>query len=569
LSDSSDDKPKVSLDTADLKARLGLKRRVKASTDSGVEPAVAEARRKAEAEHSQAGVAEEEFTFMGQDNTPPPQPLPEKEVQGYIDFEGRKKSMLVPLVIGLVALAGVAFVLGNIFGTASQENEIRDGFIQEARDKYQAFAAVKPKDGDKTKLERWMAMSERLNQLNDVLQKMTSGYGISSVHDQIETLAQDEAKQDRVALLTKEFLGLQEELKAMKRDKIFFSASSLLGKSVQNPVLMVKVAEFATQTEVFQADLDEQLRRLRKVGKKYASARVELFRRNLAGEFANKRLLAKPENEPVILPSWTLSVPDVKATATCSGDKGNLRDPKACGACCKTQLGAKLFDVGFDVRKECVCEVESAKREACRNANPENKITALPCPSGYTCVEGDDGKGKCGAQVPGTLGRFVALYEKQHPRKRGAKWYRSVVNENNEVRDRINNSVARVDWAGVTTSAQRAYAIEVQRDRYQLALNALSSLATKAKTARWLGKNGLRETLNEWACKAGTANVGEPDAFFDCDGVEAKSLEEGMKQKRSESKAAFEKLVREAAQAKEAPPKAKAEKAEPAKKDAK
>ena len=74
LSDSSDDKPKVSLDTADLKARLGLKRRVKATTDSGVDASVAEARRKAEAEHSQAGTAEEEFTIMGQDNTPAPQP---------------------------------------------------------------------------------------------------------------------------------------------------------------------------------------------------------------------------------------------------------------------------------------------------------------------------------------------------------------------------------------------------------------------------------------------------------------------------------------------------------------
>jgi hypothetical protein len=567
LSDSSDDKPKVSLDTADLKARLGLKRRVKASTDSGVEPAVAEARRKAEAEHSQAGVAEEEFTFMGQDNTPPPQPLPEKEVRGYIDFKGRKKSMLVPLTIGLVILAAVAFMLGNIFGTATQENEIRDGFIQEARDKYQGFAAVKPKDGDKTKLERWMSMSERLNQLNDVLQKMTSGYGLSSVYDQIETLAQDEAKQDRVALLTKEFMGLKADLIAMKRDKIFFSASSMLGQSVQNPVLMVKVAEFATQTEVFQAALDEELRRLRKVDEKYAAARVELFRRSLAGEFANKRLLTEPENEAIMLPSWTLSVPDVKATATCSGDKGNLRDSKACSACCKTQLGAKLFDVGFDIRKECVCEVESAKRDICRNANADKKITALPCPTGYTCVEGEDGKGKCGAQVPGTMGRFVALYDKQHPRMRGAKWYRSVVNENNEVRDRTNNSVARVDWAGVTTSAQRAYALEVQRGRYQLALNALSSLATKAKTARWLGKNGLRETLNEWACKAGNGAVGEPDSFFDCDGVEANALEETLKQKRSESKTAFEKLLREATEAKDAPP--KEENQEPAGKDAK
>ena len=561
MSDSSDDKPKVSLDTADLKARLGLKRRVKATTDAGVDPAVAEARRKAEAEHSQAGTAEEDFTFMGQDKTPPPQPLPEKEVQGYIDFEGRKKSMTVPLVIGLTILGGVAFMLGNIFGTATQENETRDSFIQEARDKYSTIAQVKPKNSEKTTLERWISMRERLLQLNGILQKMASGYGLTNPYDQIETLVQDEEKLERVDVLVKEFMALKSELDAMKRDKIGFSPASILGKSVQNPALMVQVLDFSTKTEAFQTSLDEELARLRKVDPKYAAARVEIFKRGVAAEFKDKQIFLKKWKQPVVLDKWSLLVPDAKASATCSQGE-NLRKVAACGACCQKELGDRFQEERLRPRAACDCLVDSAPEKACRPGDEKKEIKELPCPNGYSCQ--DDGK--CAALIGGTKGQIVSIYGEKPPVfARSPKGGRAWVKYIDKSRYVANGHFAAVDWDDVGAQARTAYAKEVQRDMRQIALNALNNLAVKAKAARWYGTGGLREALNEWACKSGTPEVGEPDALFDCGNEASKSEEERLKKARSDSKAAFEKAVGdwraavEAAEAEEAKKKKEAE----------
>ena len=567
MSDSSDDKPKVSLDTADLKARLGLKRRVKATTDSGVDASVAEARRKAEAEHSQAGAAEEEFTFMGQDKTPPPQPLPEKEVQGYIDFEGRKKSMVVPLTVGLVILGGVAFMLGNIFGTATQENETRDGFIQEARDKYSSIAQVKPKGSDSTTLERWTEMREKLNQLNAVLQKMASGYGLTNPYDQIETLVQDEEQLERVDVLVEQFMKLKAELAAMKRDKIYFSSSSLLGNAVQNPTLMGKVLDFAAKSEAFQVSLEEELARLRKVDPKYAAARVEIFKRGVEAEFKDKHIFLKKGTQPVYLDTWTLLVPDAAATKACSQGE-SLREAAACGACCQKELGDRFQEERLKPRASCECLVDSGPEKVCRKADAEKNITELPCPNGYTCQ--DDGK--CATQVPGVNGQILALYSEKPPTfARNARGGRNWVKYVDKTRAVPNRHFAAVDWGEVSGQARVAYAREVQREGRQIALNALHNLAAKAKAARWYGTGGTREAINEWACKSGTAEVGEPDALFDCGNEASKALEEKLKTERAASKKAFEAAVKErfaAIEAAEAEAARKKKEAEEAKKKA-
>ena len=134
-----------------------------------------------------------------------------------------------------------------------------------------------------------------------------------------------------------------------------------------------------------------------------------------------------------------------------------------------------------------------------------------------------------------------------------------------------NRHFAAVDWGEVSGQARVAYAREVQREGRQIALNALHNLAAKAKAARWYGTGGTREAINEWACKGGTAEVGEPDALFDCGNEAANAVEEKLKTERAASKKAFEAAVKErfaAIEAAEAEAARKKKEAEEAKKKA-
>ena len=491
-----------------------------------------EARRKAEVAHAEAGVAEEDFSVMGQDKTPPPQPLPDPEVQGYIDFEGRKKSLMGPLVVGLAILGGVAFMLGNILGTASSEHDIRNGFIDEARDVYDAVATSKSKGSEETKLERWVALQESLGQLADRLQDLTAGYMGANANSGIGALVDDEAKAARVALIVQRFADMIPKLKALKRDKVFFSASGLVGESVRNPVLMAKVMDFGAKSEAFHEALIEELAQLQEFGDAYVGARMEFFRRGLAAEFKPKRLYSAGVKEPIVLKKWTVAKEDDAATEACSAVKANLKKSEKCVACCKAELKADVFDVSFEHKKRCICERESEPRELCRDEDKEAGLAALPCPTGYTCEDG-----KCAADLRGAMGHFVTLQEDKIPRMRDGRWERRIV-MGNEIHDAANFLVAKVDWDGVSKGARNAYAKELLRAQQQAHLKALSTLSSKVNKARWYGKGGLREFLVEWACKTGES--GAPKASLDCEGAKAKERIDALNSSRDGAKRQFE-----------------------------
>lgn len=162
---ADDDQPsggRPKLDAADLKARLGLKRRKNKPSDASqpasgggdaasraaqpvpvaTEMSIAEARRRAEAamEAERADrPAAEEFGLSGHDRTPLPQRL-DPVVRGSERFEGQGRGKIVPFVIGLVVAVGASFFLGRLLGAGGADSAVIKSQQAEAKERLDRFA---------------------------------------------------------------------------------------------------------------------------------------------------------------------------------------------------------------------------------------------------------------------------------------------------------------------------------------------------------------------------------------------------------------------------------------------
>lgn len=549
MSEPTDDKPSASLNTSDLKARLGLKRRTRQGAEDLPGAAVEEARRKADAAHDEAGVAEENFTLMGQDKTPPPQPLPQREVKGFIEIEGQAKSKLIPLLIGLALLGGIGFGLGNVYGTASSETDLREGFIDEARQAAKVLVKSTSKGAKNTKLERWLDTRARLGRMSGRLQELTSGYGGGTSRAVVSQLVSDDNSKDRVGLLVAQFQEMLPDLFALYRAKNYFSPESLSGDSVKNPVLMREVMQFGSTTKAFHDALGDSLGELGEYKDAYLMARIKLYREGLKARFQQKRLYAHQKEEAVQAATWKEAIEDKEAADSCSATRKNLTDAAACMTCCQETLKKTYFDTSFNPRKRCGCERASAPLSRCRNADEEAGVTAIACPAGYQCADG----GACLSGLNGPFGDLVTLDDTALARFRNGKWFRTLANGGVV----SNKQVVRVNWDSVTENAATAYAQELVQTQQTLYLTALGSLSAKANRAQWYGSGNLREKLAEWACKS--AGDEAPASWLDCDGSGAKAADDGLQTAQASYKTTFEEDVKKlitAREAKENAPKA-------------
>lgn len=247
---------KSKLDTADLKARLGLKKQkpaalaphvpqpttpppsasgagldedteVDAGQASELVESVAEARRRSAEAAAEAGPALEDFSVIGQERTPLPQPLPGPDftrvgaAESYPGMEKKRRLQMIALAVGVGI---VAFLLGSMLSGASRENERRTSYILEARE-------------TKKTLE---AQSAVLARISDLKEK------VKVILGKIAALREQSAKDPKV--LEPVFAELMGELGPYRDDKIYIDPEALIGEAIYNGTLMRDVIAFALRT---------------------------------------------------------------------------------------------------------------------------------------------------------------------------------------------------------------------------------------------------------------------------------------------------------------------------------
>jgi len=253
-----DDTKKGSVDSSDLKARLGLKRRqrrapavappapaapaVGGAAAPPAQPAgpsqadIEEARRRAEEALAEAGPAAESFGLMGEERTPVPVQSSGPEyvvVEGAESFAGQNKGKLIPLVAGALFAVTVAFFLGRTCGMAVSDQETYQHYITEAKEKLDFFEQAQTKSGDKV-LDRVLTMKEELAGLA----KQVGGV--------IETAKDDQDYLKLEPILTK-FLP---KLRKYRDDGVFFNAVKLLDGMIYNYDVIAAAAQFALKTQL-------------------------------------------------------------------------------------------------------------------------------------------------------------------------------------------------------------------------------------------------------------------------------------------------------------------------------
>ncbi|PIE21003.1 MAG: hypothetical protein CSA66_00185, partial [Proteobacteria bacterium] len=257
MSDSESNKPKLS--TADLKARLGLKKKARAAPPApkskaapvapktaapdaaaaAVAPAakptdesVAEARRRAAEAMREAGPAVEDFSVVGQEDTPVPAALPGGPRVEYVSvgadatYPGRERKARLMVIALVVVVGGLGFALGGLFSGASLSNEIRDSYVREAKEKMGFFKS------QSEVLERIKALKGRL----------------ASILEQVEAVQGDADKDPLV--LEKTFEALVPELSSYVKDRVFIDPSAVMGETMYNGLLMAEVVDFAVRSRL-------------------------------------------------------------------------------------------------------------------------------------------------------------------------------------------------------------------------------------------------------------------------------------------------------------------------------
>ncbi len=306
------------LDASDLKARLGLKRRVNKPTgpppgaaptaasatpaDDGAaaQAAVEEARARAEAELAKAGPAVEDFGLMGQDRTPAPGPLPgaDLDLKGLDVVPGQGKGKLVQLLVVAAVVGLLAFVLGRIMGSAMGEREAHNAAVFEAKDKLKYFQEAKTTTGG--------------SKINKLIEIQAALAGAAKDIDAVAATINAERPFELVDKLEPILAPLIEKLQGYHGENVAFAIDDAVGRSAANPEIAADVARFALSTQL----LHERL------GLTLDEAKT-LLPLTLVGEGAVERNLAverfdRPVGEvkiPVARGLWLASIGQMEASA--------------------------------------------------------------------------------------------------------------------------------------------------------------------------------------------------------------------------------------------------------------
>lgn len=261
--DSNSSKPK--LDASDLKARLGLTRKraappaPPAKKPEPPEPAappkpaqpsaesIAEARARAAKALEEAGPAMEDFSVVGHEKTPLPAELPkggEARVE-YVSvgadatYPGMAKKQRLMMIALAVGVGVVAYLLGGMMSGASLQNEIRDSYIREAKEKQDLFKA------NEDTVAAIVALKEKLRDTSKAIREVT-----------------DDPKADP-SKLEKTFDGLLPELAGFVKAKAFIDPSTVMGKTMYNGELMRDVVDLAVRTELLYTAVSDGLDEIR------------------------------------------------------------------------------------------------------------------------------------------------------------------------------------------------------------------------------------------------------------------------------------------------------------------
>lgn len=240
----------------DLKSRLGLKSRpaapapsmpivpgapppepVKKAPEKPTAETIAEARQRSAEVDAAAGPAVEKFSFVSQDNTPAPAPLPSGPQVKYVEVAGTEEMPEVArkrriMFIGAVLVAAaVAFLLGRTLAGSSAQSDLRDQVIAEAKTKQQYFVDKQP-------------TLDLINEFKGELEKIDTALRLL-----------DPATGD-IMSLEKELTGLLATMNNFAANgKAFLNPDEAMGDRILNGALMRQVVAFAYNTKAFHGDV--------------------------------------------------------------------------------------------------------------------------------------------------------------------------------------------------------------------------------------------------------------------------------------------------------------------------
>lgn len=241
----------------DLKARLGLKSRaaappsaapivpgvlpppdpVKKAAEKPTAETIAEARQRAAEAEAAAGPAVERFSFVSQDNTPAPGPLPSGPQVKYVEVAGSEelpevaRKRRIMLIGAVLVAAAVAFLLGRTLAGSSAQEELREQVIAEAKAKQQYFIDKQP-------------TFDIINNFRDELGKIDTALRLL-----------DPATGD-IMTLEKELTGLLSTMTDFAANgAAFLNPDEAMGDRILNGALMRQVVDFAFNTKTFHEDV--------------------------------------------------------------------------------------------------------------------------------------------------------------------------------------------------------------------------------------------------------------------------------------------------------------------------
>lgn len=241
----------------DLKARLGLKTRaaapppaapivpgvlpppdpVKKAPEKPTAETIAEARQRAAEADAAAGPAVERFSFVSQDNTPAPGPLPSGPQVKYVEVAGSEelpevaKKRRIMLIGAVLVAAAIAFLLGRTLAGSSAQEELREQVIAEAKAKQQYFIDKQP-------------TFDLINNFRDELGKIDTALRLL-----------DPATGD-IMTLEKELTGLLSTMTDFAANgAAFLNPDEAMGDRILNGALMRQVVDFAFNTKAFHEDV--------------------------------------------------------------------------------------------------------------------------------------------------------------------------------------------------------------------------------------------------------------------------------------------------------------------------
>ncbi|MGM0576998.1 MAG: hypothetical protein ACQEXJ_14835 [Myxococcota bacterium] len=280
------DKPKV--DAADLKARLGLKKRERKApkvehpaaaeeeAEAPSEEEVEAARRRAEEAEAEAGTPVEAFSPLGQETTPIPQRLPGADAPAE-QTGGTAKLPLVPMIVTLVVVALVGLFLGQLLGKSLQQRELREEYGALVERKIEYFRGAKTATG-KPVLEEIVTMRESL----------------ASMVDDLDTVQQ---KGEDLSTVEKSLTGLVAKLKRYRDENVYISPDGVMDDLMviyaDDP--MLAALQFAVDTrhlyDVISAAYDEAATLARIGGPPGSTQRTVMLQRG-------EREIEVPKGEP-------------------------------------------------------------------------------------------------------------------------------------------------------------------------------------------------------------------------------------------------------------------------------